>query len=137
VYSVLVWVISSLLVLVQRVKEEFQEGRVGVEENWMQRENHINSLSVAIGTDFLHEEIHLVSRTAELNSTESLAYSQRGDGQIVLASCGLGVSGNFVIKCGSCAGGRRIVFVEKCELYGISKALLSIHGQHIQQKPRK
>ena len=71
-HRVLVGVLARLLILEKRVQKKFQEHRIGVDEDGVQREDDVYGLRIAIRADLFDKEIRLTWSTAKLGGTESL-----------------------------------------------------------------
>jgi hypothetical protein len=85
----------------------------------------ICSVDVSVGADLFHEEQRLIGRVSELNSTEGLSNSQRGQTEIVLA-IRKRVALHFVIEGRSNRATLLVVIVEELELLrDLVSALLS------------
>lgn len=82
--SKILWPVAALHVVEDRVQQIAQQLGVQEVEDWVSRIDNVDSLDVAIRTNFLQHQIGLSLSSNELCGAKSLTDSQRSDGNVVL-----------------------------------------------------
>lgn len=115
-HRILVRIMATLHILEKRVQQQFQPLRLQIQKNWMVRENDINSLSIAIGTNFFQEQVLLCQIANELSSSKCLSSCKGGGDRIGLTSSSDGIFGNFGIQSSGSSTCSSIVVVKEPDL---------------------
>lgn len=68
----LLWPLASLLILKQGIQLIFQKTGVQVKKYWMSRKYNVNGLDISIRADLFKEDVSLVWRSSQLNTSKRL-----------------------------------------------------------------
>lgn len=115
VHGIRVGVLARLLVLVQRLHDQSQDFRVGVQEDGVGWEDDVHGVHVTVRGDLLQEQVHFVFRAAQLRSTKCLSGRERGQHEVVIAADCAGVLRNPAIERAAKRAGLLEIMVEEGE----------------------